>query len=293
VAHLLVNGRRTALESTLQLLAAGTVGIVILGWAPYVLNLLRFGHPFYPLMGHGAVDIMTGNTPAILVDLSRPARFLFSLFAGTHAGYETTPALKLPLALSWAEIRTAGGTDVRIGGFGPLFSAVVLLATIVVALQIVRRQFPVHAGWLLYVGAVVLLSVLAMPENWWARYVPQFWLVPWIVTIGALLARARWLRAMGWALGILMLVDASMVAAVSTAQAARRSMAVSEQIAVLKRAPGAYCVAAELAQSRIAILQAAGVDARSVAQSVASNCAAPSAIASYGPDRFGGRICFC
>jgi hypothetical protein len=293
VAAFLGRGGRLALSASLSLFLAGVAGLLVLGWSPYVLNLLRFGHPFYPLMGAGAADIMVENTPEVLAGLSSAGRFLFSLFSESHSGYEAIPSLKLPLSMSLAEIRIAGGPDVRIGGFGPLFSAVIVAAGGVAAMLVVTRERPPHLKWLLYIAGTLLLSVLVMPENWWARYVPQLWLVPWIAAVIALSAKGPWLRRAGWAVAVLMLADVALVTASATGLALKRSFAVSEQLAALEREPGPYCVAAKLAQSRVAIMQERGIDARALPESADLGCAEPIAVAGYGPDREGGRICRC
>ncbi len=54
--------------------------LLLFGWSPYVLNFVRFGHPFYPLMGAGAADIMAGNTPEALTGLSRGGRSVLAVF---------------------------------------------------------------------------------------------------------------------------------------------------------------------------------------------------------------------
>ncbi len=64
-------------------------------------------------MGAGAADIMKTNTPDFLASMSTPERFLFSLFATTHAGYETLPHLKLPFTVSLAELRPQAPHRIR------------------------------------------------------------------------------------------------------------------------------------------------------------------------------------
>jgi hypothetical protein len=170
---------------------------------------------------------------------------------------------------------------------------VIIAAGVVGALLLVTREKPPHLKWLLYIGGTLLLSVLVMPENWWARYVPQLWLVPWIAALMALTAKGPWLRRTGWAVAILMLANVALVTASATGLALKRSFAVSEQLAAMKREPGSHCVAAKLAQSRVAIMQEQGIDARALPESAEMYCAEPVPLAGYGPDRQGGRICPC
>jgi hypothetical protein len=289
-----LKGWKAAQSAALHLLAAGLIGLLVFGWSPYVMNALHFGHPLYPLMGSGAADIMTLNTPDFLVPLSKPARFLFSLFATTHAGYETLPQLKLPLTVSMEEIRAAGAApDTRIGGFGPLFSAVIMVAAAALALILARGQRTGHAGWLLYIAAVLLLAALAMPENWWARYIPMLWFVPATLALLALTTQGRVIKSAGWVIAALMLTNAMLVTASATALAFKRSEMARAQIAALSHEPGRYCVAADFAQSRVALMREAGIDAQLMPKDAAPTCAEPQSIAAIGPDRRGGRICPC
>ncbi len=284
----------TAVQTGMTLLVVAIFSIVALGWSPYAQNYLDFGHIFHPLMGPNALDIMATNTPEVLKGFTAPRRFLFSLFAETHAGYgSTTPELKPPFLVRPSEIRMAGGVDVRIGGFGPLFSGIAVLS-FATALGLLagggRRNRSVLG--LLFAAAGLLASVFAMPENWWARYVPQFWYVPWCIALAALICLSRPIRVLGAAIILLMLANTAIVAATSLWLAGKRSHAVEAQIEAFRQVRQPYCITPELAQSRIYLLREAGVEVRAVAKKDLG-CATPEAIAAYGPDREGGAICKC
>lgn len=69
--------------------------------------------------------------------------------------------------------------DVRVAGFGYFFSGIVLLCAILVLLNFkgfMQRAF-------IFYFALILGSCLINPELWWARYVPQMWLLPFIIII--------------------------------------------------------------------------------------------------------------
>ncbi|WP_072393066.1 hypothetical protein [Hyphomicrobium sp. CS1GBMeth3] len=284
---------KAAVGVAAALLVTALVAVVLLGWSPYVQNVLHYGHVFYPVMGGQPVDIMFGNTPEVLDSLSAPSRFLYSLFAETHAGYETLAQLKLPFFLSVPELRAAGGVDVRIAGFGPLFSGVVVLALLCAGLLLwkVGRK-TTAAVWLLLIAAGFLVSVPLMPQNWWARYVPQLWFVPLCIVAAALAVRVRSVQFLGLALAGVMLLDAAIVSGSATWLAAKRSAAASAQISDLARTGQTYCVYPDMVQSRIHVMRAAGLDVRYTPRDAIS-CVAPQEISGYGPDRFGGLICAC
>lgn len=293
VAALAARGLRTAMGVAIVLLATTFGSVVLLGWSPYIQNILYSGHIFYPVMGAQPVDIMFGNTPMVLDDLSAPARFLYSLFAETHAGYETIATLKLPFSLTWTELRAAGGVDVRVAGFGPLFSGVLVLAALCLARLLLKEgRAPTASVWLLLIAAGFLVSALLMPQNWWARYVPQLWFVPLCIAAAALANRLRSVQILGLAIAALMLVNAALVSGSAIWLAAKRNAEASAQISDLARTGTTYCVYPEMVQSRIHLMREAGIEVRYTPREAIS-CAAPQEISGYGPDRFGGQICPC
>ena len=128
-------GRFAALRVSGVLFSVGIVSVLILGAHPYVTNTLRHSHPFYPIMGQGAVDIMTGMRPAVLSEKGPIPSLVQSYFAVTSTafssktmGFDDTQGLKLPFTFRRAELWASGSPDARLAGFGPLFSGVVLFA---------------------------------------------------------------------------------------------------------------------------------------------------------------------
>ena len=129
--------------------AALLAGAFVLCFHPYVTNYITSGHPLYPLMGDGAADIMTGNTPA-LFSHGRVVNFLISYFTPVLATY-----------------------DARVNGFGFLTTILLLLSAVVFIRS--RRSVP---AWMWYALAVTLASCFMFDQSWWARYVCQLWFVP-------------------------------------------------------------------------------------------------------------------
>lgn len=292
-------GLRPAIGAAIPLLASAVMAIVVLGWSPYMQNLLGHGHVFHPIMGPNAVDIMSGdvpalnNTPEVLEGMSATERFFYSLFSETHSGYAETPHLKLPFTLSPQELRAAGGVDVRLSGFGPLFSGIFLLAIASTAALIARprwRSSP--ALWLLLISTGMMFSVIVMPQNWWARYVPQFWFVPVGIAAAALAADSRLSQLLGGLIAAVMLFNAMIVGAAGLWLTAKRGAEATAQIDAMKAAGEAYCVYPDMVQSRIYLMREAGLNIR-YQPAEAVSCAQPQEIAGYGPDRFGGAICAC
>ncbi len=273
--------------------------IFLFGWSPYMQNFLDHGHIFHPVMGKEAIDIMLGegpaydNTPDVLKEMSGAERFFFSLFSETHSGYNAQPGLKLPFLVSPEELRAAGGVDVRLAGFGPFFSGGVLLALGAATLMIVRRnECGATARGLLFIAGALLVSVVLMPQNWWARYVPQFWFVPVCVAAAALTLNSRLTRLLGAAIVAVMLANSMVVGGAATWLTANRSAEASAQIVRLADAGQRYCVNPSMVESRIFLMRKAGIETFYMPVD-AVVCDEPESIAGYGPDRTGGLICAC
>jgi hypothetical protein len=153
------------------------LGVGLVGFNPYVTNLLRHGHPLHPVAGASAVDFMTTNMPADFQGRDRVARLVRSVFG--ESANPLPPAssrLKVPFRVSRREILQFERADVRVGGFGPLFGGAILLAAGVLVLVLLVATPPVRLG--LALPLVLVVSTLAHPHGWWARYAPQLWLVP-------------------------------------------------------------------------------------------------------------------
>jgi hypothetical protein len=292
VAAWFLQGPRKALVTAGYLAAAGTIGIFVIGFAPYGRNLFMFGHPFYPLMGtDGAYDIMTSNTPAFIEPLGHFGSFFRSLLSETHSGYGETPALKVPFTLSPSEIRAAGGPDVRIAGFGPLFSGAILVAlgTGIAAAAINKRQRLLLGA--LIVAAALLGLALIFPQNWWARYVPYLWLVPVCVALAALASNDVRFKAAGLLLVGVLGANAGLVGLSSAYLSAKWSADASRQIAQLSNDNAVYEIQFDLALSRSELKREAGVRFNTVPELTRDACASTEEIAAFGPDRTGGVIC--
>lgn len=162
---------------------------VISGFNPYITNTVNFGHPLYPLMGKNKVDIIYAiNLPASFEHKNGLERFVISLFSRTDNIYPKSPYpidIKIPFTFNKVDLAHASMTDARLGGFGPMFSGILLLSS-VLAIILYRvagkEKFIKQMSWLL---AFIIMSVIIMPESWWSRYIPQFWLFPLIILLAA------------------------------------------------------------------------------------------------------------
>lgn len=126
------------------------VGTLVLGYHPYITNWISKGHPLYPLLGTGNIDIMTSNTPDVLQGVDRFSAFFKSLFSFKLASYDT-----------------------RVGGFGP-FMPLMFVASVIV-FGYYRRSI---SKWVWLIVACVIASCFFFEQSWWTRYTCQLWLFP-------------------------------------------------------------------------------------------------------------------
>lgn len=155
-------------------------GICVIGYNPYITNTVYYGHPFYPLYGAGPnnMDIMTNNSPKSFLKMNAMEKLYIANFSMSSNRFDIEePAIKFPFSVTAQELRPfVYGADVRIGGFGPWFSGMLVISGAILLLACV---FPTKENrYGMGILASILLCALINPESWWARYVPQLWFVP-------------------------------------------------------------------------------------------------------------------
>ena len=292
-------GRYAALKVSAGLFGVGIVSVLILGAHPYVTNTLRHSHPFYPIMGQGAVDIMTSR-PAVLSEKGTIQRLIESYFSVTSTafswttmGYDDKPGLKLPFTFRPGEEFWASGVpDARLAGFGPLFSGAVLLAAGL-------------GGWIAagnatrprYIALTAALGLafvsLSMPEAWWARYVPQFWWAPAIVAAVAVLSEQFRVRILGWALVVIMLFNSAIVSTATMKFAGRRAQDVRRQVAEITGGKENICIFLGPTHARLELLHAVGVRTKLHSAPLSAECHPSPLASSYRINGEEPNYCTC
>lgn len=214
--------------------AVGIAGTLLFGASPYARNLLEGRHLFYPLQGEKAVDILSEVRPANLNGKDR-----FSRFAAAHFGRSEN--VRTPQSTRWAppffgvafDNYPKSYIDTTSAGFGPLFSGALLLATLglVGVLGRTRRAGP----GVLFVLAAMALTTFLHAEGWWARYVPQVWL---LVALGVPWLAARGLLRLSGGLLLTLLLNTLWVGAPSAAQKLWATHLLKRELAEIKTQAG-------------------------------------------------------
>ncbi|RPJ21066.1 MAG: hypothetical protein EHM35_18695, partial [Planctomycetaceae bacterium] len=155
------------------------LGVLLFGFNPYVTNTIHRGHPFYPVLGTAAYPSLSQQgqdpiekyeTPHNMLGRSRYVRLAYALFGrpGAQPFFPGTDAsLMLPFDIGWGDFAIYYFHDVRISGFGPLFSGAVLLAVVLLGLAMVRPGIPREV--IVIVAGAIVLSLLVSTHTWWAR----------------------------------------------------------------------------------------------------------------------------
>lgn len=181
-------------EYSIFYVIAVVISIGVIGYTSYIENFVRFGHPLYPLYGDPSVqNIPEKEQPKSLADNNNIEKFLISILckgANVLPSYpveENQPEPKIPFTVSMDEIKNYTIPDIRIGGFGPWFSGVMVLvaiATIYLFIKLIRaRRWDIFVPYILILGVMAVL-LFAVDGTYWARYVAYFYLVPIMALIG-------------------------------------------------------------------------------------------------------------
>lgn len=165
-------------------LCISSISIAILGFNPYMQNVLQDKHVFYPVYLN---DGSKSNTVDRQADAQFIARDRFSKFFIASYSREKegvggwVPQFKIPL--TW--LKPQRSPDPRFSGFGPLFGIALGFSL----LQI----FFVRSTRLLIPIALLTGSVFLTDAGWWPRLAPQAWLVVCLVQAAHLLQQRK-----GW-----------------------------------------------------------------------------------------------
>lgn len=169
-----IKGEFAALKRLFIVSVCAFIVGALLAYHPYITNMLGWGHPLYPLMGEGSVDIMSVNTPEAFQGSDRVTNFFVSLVS-----------ISLPIY------------DQRFGGFTILMPVILLLSLVISVIMAKKLK-----GVVWYIAGSILLSCFLFEQSWWARYICQLWLFGAIFLVASQCRKN--VRRYGFALSILM-----------------------------------------------------------------------------------------
>lgn len=167
---------------TINFIITFITAIFLVGANSYIKNTLDHHNPLYPIIGKNKVDIITTMQPKSFKNKNMIEKFVISLFSKSeNVTYgEKEPTIKYPFKLYKTEIDELYAADLRIGGFGPLFALITIITTpifIYLVFKIIKKDKEISSYIILSLISIIVSSIL-VGENWWARYVPQLYLIP-------------------------------------------------------------------------------------------------------------------
>ena len=174
---------KKVIKPTVIMALSVIVSVVVAGFQPYVTNLIEKGNPLYPLAGKDKVDIISYNQPPLYNDLGTLQKFNWSIFSKTANINQISKKpleLKFPLFVYDEELTALQKNDLRIGGFGPLFSGIFVLSLVIIvvsfALDLYNKKYDiVMYGIPLMVSFLLLIFIIS--DSWWARYTPYVYYI--------------------------------------------------------------------------------------------------------------------
>ena len=199
------------------------ISFMVVGYSSYVLNLVHNGNPLYPLYGDEAVqNIGVKEAPKSFQSKNRIETFLISIFSkgeNVSASWVTEnvvePKLKIPFTFSKEEIKNYTIPDIRMGGFGPLFSGAFIIMVGVMIFILVKliknKEYKKVIPLILLLGVIAVIMLL-FDGNYWARYIAFIYVLPIIALIYLLKNKDDKIKfAIGIILAIVMTINSGMV----------------------------------------------------------------------------------
>ncbi len=170
------------------------LAIGLVGSSTYVKNFVVHGHPLYPIMGEGAIPILADNVPVTYANKNRVYKFFESNLGETDNisavwGFtedKLDSRLKFPFTFSITELQllSVGSPDLRQAGYGVWFGGILLLSGVAAIYMFIKKRPKLSSPELPLVFLPIIpiaITILAIEDAWWARYLPQLILFPVIV----------------------------------------------------------------------------------------------------------------
>jgi hypothetical protein len=172
--------RRQLQVRHLKTIGVAAVLLILCSVNPYLTNVRIGGSPVQPL---NRDDLMVGQMWPEFLAKNRIEKLFISLTFTNHLNpFGAIPNPELKRVTNPFQLRSisefeefATSYDLRIGGFGPLFAVALALASVI---ALMRASDGTRDVGLALIAFGTVASILVMSVSWWARFVPQMWLVP-------------------------------------------------------------------------------------------------------------------
>lgn len=145
---------------------------------PYLTNIKNYSNAFYPFFGPKKMKVIKDeDRPREFTGKNLVYRLIISTFSVTTSAKIDSPEklrLKVPFSINGDKVFK--NCDMRIGGFGYFFGGIVLVSLmLLLGLRFNDKQ---NKRLFFLIMTILVTCLLSNQETWWARYAPQYWLVP-------------------------------------------------------------------------------------------------------------------
>ena len=213
ISYLWLNNRPfPALRLVKYLFIGSLIGLVMVGYNPYITNFARYGHPLYPAMGKNAYDYVPMNTPENYWKIPPVARLFSSIFSVSSLarGQGQFAKFKIPFTFTSEELDAFHETNAKTGGFGPEFGGIFAFTITAVLIYFVfdwgkhssikvkepefnrvlfsSKKVTSEKIGLLFIILAIIGSASLVDTSSVARFVPYVW---WFPGIAALFLASR------------------------------------------------------------------------------------------------------
>lgn len=157
------------------------LGFCVLGFNPFIKNILNGHHPCYPVAGAGSehtVEVINKNAP----DIYKTNGPIKSIFISLSARPSSSGEYHNPYVVKKIDFINSGYPDNRMGGFG-FFSLEIFVLTLITILLYRKKEKNYYI--FLLIESLLFVSLFILPWGWWARFVAFFYLFPIISVLYA------------------------------------------------------------------------------------------------------------
>lgn len=218
------------------------IAICVVGFSPYIKNILNKGNPLYPLIGKDKIDIMTYNQPKSFVERGAIDKFFTSIFGVSENvksnDTDKDPTLKFPFTIVKGEIKQYSKPDLRISGFGVWFSGIFIISLCGIVYFLYKLYKQKEYEKFSFLVAFMLVSamlVLIVDGSWWARYVPYIYLLPIIVTILFAKEHKKIYKVIATIICVLLIANVSIITYTSFNNTLKQSRRIEKQMINIKK----------------------------------------------------------
>jgi hypothetical protein len=180
--------------------------LLLIGYSPYVINTVNYGHPMYPVLGQKDNRannlISTVAMPANFNGMNRVEMFWYSIFSkSVWSRAPLNAQLKIPFTTSLEELEYFHRADVELSALGPYFSGILTISLLLTAVAFIKMPKQTSIAFICIL--IISASVFINPLCWMGRYVPQLWLIPLIIVILFMHQKQIWSKTISFILIII------------------------------------------------------------------------------------------